>query len=214
MPDEFIGVAEGTGLIIGIGRWVLHEACRAAVRLQRPDSPPLLMHVNLSPQQLHDPTIADTVAAALAAVSADPSLLVLEVTEGSLLDDRLAVERLHQLRALGVRIAVDDFGTGYASISYLQQLPIQTVKIDRSFVSGGALEANERNAFLHTIVGLAKSLNLRSVAEGIESVAQLGELQALGCDSGQGYLWGEPMPLDEVVVCIASIEADRHTAKV
>lgn len=117
------------------------------------------MHVNLSPHQLHDSTIVATVREALGDAGLAAELLVLEVTEGSLLADHAAVARLHELRALGVQIAIDDFDTGYTSISYLQQLPVQILKIDRSFVSGGNLGADERRAFLAAIVGLAKACN-------------------------------------------------------
>ena len=131
----------------------------------------------------------------------------LKVTEGILLDNESAIARLTELRNLGsANRAVDDFGTGYTSISYLQQLPIDILKIDRSFVSGDALEETERNAFLHAILGLAKTLNLVSVAEGIEEPHQLEELIELGCNSGQGFLWAKGVPLDEVNDAINEIE--------
>lgn len=188
-PDAFIPVAEATGTIIAIGRWVLRQACNTALDLQRAAGRPLMMHVNLSPLQLHDPTLVSTVKETLKASGLDPALLVLEVTEGTLLDDQSAIQRLHELKALGLKIAIDDFGTGYTSISYLQQLPIDILKIDRSFVSGDALPSDQRAAFLHAIVGLAKSLGVHSVAEGIERQDQLDELNNLGCESGQGFLW-------------------------
>jgi diguanylate cyclase (GGDEF)-like protein len=209
-PEDFIPIAEAHGMIIPIGRFVLKEACHAAVSLQNGHEPPLLMHVNLSPQQLHDPSIVETVGQMLAEAKLGPELLVLEITEGVLLDDPVAVQRLHQLHALGVLIAIDDFGTGYTSISYLQNLPIKILKIDRSFVSGNALGDNERVAFLSAIVGLAKSLNLRSVAEGIEQPDQLAELRGLGCNAGQGYLWARAEALDTTKAAIAKIERTAH----
>ena len=205
-PADFIPRAEASGMIVAIGRWVLQEACRAAVELQRDRDRPILMHVNISPQQLRDPSIVDTVVSALSAAALPANLLVLEVTEGVLLDNESAVARLTELRNMGVRIAVDDFGTGYTSISYLQQLPIDILKIDRSFVSGDALEETERNAFLHAILGLAKTLNLVSVAEGIEEPHQLKELIGLGCNSGQGFLWAKGTPLAEVTEAINEID--------
>jgi diguanylate cyclase (GGDEF)-like protein/PAS domain S-box-containing protein len=213
-PVDFIPVAEAHGMIIPIGRFVLMESCRAAVALQAEHDEPLLMHVNLSPQQLHDPSIVETVRNALVETNLAPHLLVLEITEGVLLDDPLAVQRLHQLHELGVLIAIDDFGTGYTSISYLQNLPIQILKIDRSFVSGDALADSERIAFLSAIVGLAKSLNLRSVAEGIEQADQLAELRGLGCHSGQGYLWARAEKLDTTKAAIRNIELNLLGAEV
>ena len=206
-PDQFIPVAEATGMIIGIGRWVLRQACFDAVALGSGHPNQLLMHVNLSPQQLFDPTIVNEVKQALADSGLSPELLVLEITEGTLLDSRVAVERLHELHALGVLIAIDDFGTGYASISYLQQLPIQILKIDRSFISGSVMAADERVAFLHAIVGLAKSLQFHTVAEGIEDEVQLEELLGLGCDAGQGFLWAHATPLGVTRAAIEGIEA-------
>jgi diguanylate cyclase (GGDEF)-like protein/PAS domain S-box-containing protein len=213
-PVDFIPAAEAHGMIIPIGRFVLMEACRAAVALQADHEAPLLMHVNLSPQQLHDPSIVDTVRLALNEAKLAPNLLVLEITEGVLLDDPVAVQRLHQLHELGILIAIDDFGTGYTSISYLQNLPIQILKIDRSFVSGDALADSERVAFLSAIVGLAKSLNLRSVAEGIEQSNQLVELRGLGCNAGQGFLWARAEALDMTKLAIRDIELSANRAKV
>ncbi len=210
-PETFIPVAEATGMIIAIGRWVLLEACRTARTIQRDVGRPTLMHVNLSPQQLRDPTLVDMVAATLDETGLDPTLLVLEVTESTLLDDRSAIQRLHELKALGLQIAIDDFGTGYTSISYLQQLPIDILKIDRSFVSGGALPDDQRAAFLHAIVGLANSLGVHSVAEGIEQPHQLDELKHLGCSSGQGFLWSTAVAraqLDDTLSSLRSTNSE------
>jgi diguanylate cyclase (GGDEF)-like protein len=213
-PDIFVPVAEACGLIGEIGNWLIADACRAAVQLQDVGGHHLLMHVNLSPHQLHDHRIVATVREALDNSGLRPERLVLEVTEGILIDDPIAVNRLHELHALGVLIAIDDFGTGYTSINYLQQLPVQILKIDRSFVSGNALGPNERNAFLQAIIGLAKSLHLHSVAEGIEEVGQLDELRALGCDSGQGFLWAKARPLIETQAAIDAIELANAAASV
>ncbi len=210
-PGVFIPIAEDTGLIREIGDWVIAEACRAAAELGAMCRQPLLMNVNLSPQQLHDRRIVSTVSSALQDAGLDPGRLVLEVTEGVLIDDPIAVNKLHELHALGVLIAIDDFGTGYTSISYLQELPVQILKIDRSFVSGDALAPSERSAFLHAMIGLAKSLHIHSVAEGIEEADQLDELRALGCESGQGFLWAKAQPLDELRAVIAAIES-AHAA--
>lgn len=123
---------------------------------------------------------------------------MLEVTEGMLLDDNLAIQRLHELRGLGVGIALDDFGTGYTSISYLRRLPVDVIKIDRSFISGDALPPRERKAFLQAILGLVRSLDLHSVAEGIEDTKQLDELRDLGCDTGQGFLWSPAIDKEQL----------------
>jgi EAL domain-containing protein (putative c-di-GMP-specific phosphodiesterase class I) len=208
-PDQFIPLAEAGGTINAIGRWVIEQACSAAAALQQGSDRSIQMSVNLSPRQLHDPTICQVVRDAIAATGIDPALLVFEVTEGELLDDGLAIRRLRDLRALGVRIAIDDFGTGYTSINYLQSLPVDILKIDRAFVSGDALEPDERNAFLSALVSLARSLDLTSVAEGIEAPDQLADLKRLGCDVGQGFYWSPAMPMDELQARIASING--HT---
>lgn len=208
-PDVFVPVAEATGMIIAIGRWVLQEACRTAHEIQREGCRPTLMHVNLSPQQLRDPTLVGLVAATLEESGLDPTLLVLEVTESTLLDDRSAIQRLHELKALGLQIAIDDFGTGYTSISYLQQLPIDILKIDRSFVSGGALPDDQRAAFLHAIVGLANSLGVHTVAEGIEQPHQLDELRYLGCASGQGFLWSTAVARGQLEDTLRSLRSSN-----
>ncbi len=206
-PATFVPIAEGSGAILPVGRWVIDQACAAAVRLQQGRATTFLVSVNLSPRQLHDPSLVNTVALALARHGVTPDQLVFEVTEGCLLDDPLAVERLHELRGLGVQVAVDDFGTGYTSINYLQRLPVQILKIDRSFVSGSALPGQDRIALLNAIVSLSKSLRVRTVAEGIEDGAQLEELRALGCDAGQGFLWSRAHPINEVFDVITRIEA-------
>ena len=209
-PATFIPVAEATGMIIPIGRWVLVEACRAAVELQKGRMTPLLMHVNVSPQQLHDGAFVALVEQTLQETGVEPRLLVLEVTEGVLLDSDTAVERLEELHGLGVRIAIDDFGTGYTSIHYLRRLPIDILKIDRSFISGDTLPPGERISFLNAIIGLADSLGMVSLAEGIEEPGQLQDLRHLGCDSAQGYLWARPVPESTLASTIDTINRAPH----
>ena len=208
-PGDFIPIAEATGSIIPIGKWVLTKACTDAVSLQHGRSTPLSMHVNLSPLQLRDPDLVTIVRSTLEATGLAPHLLVVEVTEGTLLDDHNAIERLRELHQVGVRIAVDDFGTGYTSITYLQQLPIDVLEIDRSFVSGDALPHDQRSAFLHTIIGLATSLGVHSVAEGVEAPAQLDELRQLGCQSGQGFFWSPAVDVAAVGALVDEIETER-----
>ncbi len=193
-PQDFIHLAEASGMIIPIGRWVIQEACQSGVAIRRSGFPSSIISLNLSPIQLHDPGIVATVQSALQRSELPPEALVLEVTEGHLLDNPAAIERLHQLCELGVSIAVDDFGTGYASISYLRSLPISIVKIDRSFVSGNALEPDEQEAFLDALIGLTRSLELVTVAEGVETTEQLERIRALGSDAAQGYLWADALP--------------------
>jgi diguanylate cyclase (GGDEF)-like protein/PAS domain S-box-containing protein len=194
-PLDFIPLAEETGQIVPIGGWVLNEACRAAVQLQRshPTASSIYMAVNLSARQLQRPEIVDEVAAALAASGLAAEDLVLEITESVLMRDiDLTIERLQRLKDLGVRIAIDDFGTGYSSLNYLRQFPVDIVKIDRSFVEGIAADGDQR-ALVAMIIDLARALGLRQVAEGIERPDQLAELRSLGCGFGQGYLFARPV---------------------
>jgi diguanylate cyclase (GGDEF)-like protein/PAS domain S-box-containing protein len=194
-PDDFIPLAEETGLIDQIGGWVLREACAQAARWRnaRPDGKPFVVWVNLSPRQL-DGDIVGVVAAAIAETGVDPARLGLEVTETALLGDAdAAIEVLRQLRGLGVAIVIDDFGTGYSSLAYLRRLPVNGVKIDRSFVAGlGA--SREDDAIVGAVVGMASALGLTTVAEGVETRAQLDELVRLGCDMAQGYYFARPAP--------------------
>jgi diguanylate cyclase (GGDEF)-like protein len=187
-PVEFIPIAEETGLIVSIGRWVLHEAAHHARRLEAAANGPLRMNVNLSAKQLQHGGIVHDVQAALTASGLPPDRLVLELTESVLLEDGdLAVERLNALKALGLRLALDDFGTGFSSLSYLSRLPVDVLKLDRSFLRDGA------PALTAGIVGLGAALQLEVVAEGIETNDQWYALQALGCDYGQGFLFARPL---------------------
>lgn len=204
-PDVFIPLAEASGLILEIGQWVIEEACRAGAELQRNRAAPLYVSVNLSPQQLHSPTIVSRVEEALNAAPLKPRSLVLEITEGILLDAAVAIRRLRELSELGVRIAIDDFGTGYTSVHYLQTLPVDVLKIDRSFISGNGRKTHDQSALIRAIVGLASTLQLRSVAEGIEHEEQLEQLRELGCEIGQGYHWSPPVQLDEASAVISNL---------
>jgi diguanylate cyclase (GGDEF)-like protein/PAS domain S-box-containing protein len=195
LPAQFIPLAEETGLIVPIGRWVLREACREGVllhtRFER--ATPLTISVNLSARQLQSETIVSDVREALEASGLSPATLVLEITETVMMaDTELAVARLHQLKSLGVRLAMDDFGTGYSSLSYLSRFPVDILKMDRSF-----LAADEADSKLAAgIVALGASLNLEVVAEGIERAEQLASLRQLGCELGQGFLFARPMSHD------------------
>src|SRR4051812_11326119 len=190
-PLQFIPLAEETGLIIPMGRWVLETACREAVRIQDefPRSEPLAMSVNLSVRQLQSDSIVADVRCALEQSGLDPSALVLEITESVMMADTdFAVQRLEDLKALGIRLAMDDFGTGYSSLSYLSRFPVGILKMDRSFVGSG-----ENVALTSAIIALGASLELDVVAEGIELPEQENSLHNLGCEIGQGFLFARPM---------------------
>jgi diguanylate cyclase (GGDEF)-like protein len=193
-PMEFIPLAEESGAIVEIGRWVLTEATGQAARWSREAGRPIDIAVNLSPRQLVDDDVVATVRAALAGSGLPAGQLTLEVTEGVLIDDvESVVDVLLALRGLGVRIAIDDFGTGYSSLSYLRRLPADIVKIDRSFVqdlgSGG-----RSTTLVASIIELARSLELEVVAEGVETEEQHAVLGRLACSHAQGYLFGRPRP--------------------
>jgi diguanylate cyclase (GGDEF)-like protein/PAS domain S-box-containing protein len=192
-PAHFIPLAEETGLIIPIGKWVIEQACSKAVELQRrfPLPEPLRMSVNLSVKQLQADSIVEDIRGILESTGLSPATLVLEVTETVMLADAdVAAERLHRLKDLGVRIAMDDFGTGYSSLSYLSRLPVDIIKMDRSFLGGGI----DDNGLAAAIMAIGERLGLEVVAEGIERRDQIDSLQSLGFGLGQGFLFGRPMP--------------------
>jgi EAL domain-containing protein (putative c-di-GMP-specific phosphodiesterase class I) len=194
-PAHFIGLAEETGVIVPLGRWVLEAACDqlAMWREQHPELASLTVSVNVSVRQLHDTNLARDVDAALRESGLPADALVLEITESVMMDDaELARARLAELKQLGVRIAVDDFGTGYSSLGYLQSFEIDVLKIDKSFVDG-VTEGEDRRAMLEAILGLARALRLTTVAEGIEEPVQHEAMLSLGCALGQGYLFARPL---------------------
>jgi diguanylate cyclase (GGDEF)-like protein/PAS domain S-box-containing protein len=199
-PTNFIPIAEETGLIVPIGRWVLEVACRQAVIWNRDFAleSPLVMSVNLSGRQFQDPGLLGDVERALQETGLDPSCLKLEITESAVVRDvEATVRKLDALKALGVQLAIDDFGTGYSWLSYLKRFPVDTLKIDRSFVEG--IDRNAQDAaIVQSVVALARTLQLNVIGEGIESQAQAAHLRALGCDRGQGYLFARPQPADTI----------------
>jgi diguanylate cyclase (GGDEF)-like protein len=198
-PMDFLPVAEETGLIVPIGRWVLHEACAQARRWMDLGGGAPTVAVNLSARQLGRPDLADDVAAAIEAAGISGSQLFVEVTESALLEDtRTARNTLLRLKSLGVSVAMDDFGTGYSSLSHLRVLPVDIVKIDRSFVEGLGRTEDETN-LVGAIVGMAKALGLTTIAEGVETPLQAALLTDMGCDIAQGYLFGRPTPAQELV---------------
>jgi diguanylate cyclase (GGDEF)-like protein len=194
-PDEFIPLAEETGLIVPIGRWVIEEACSqaAAWRAQGRD---IGISVNVSARQLGEDGFATDVRRALSGSGIEPSSLTLEVTETTIMRDvAAACERLQEIKELGVRIAIDDFGTGYASLSHLQQMPVDVLKVDRSFVA--ALDdGGQSRELLEAILGVAQALSLSVIAEGIETDPQMTTIQEIGCEMAQGFLMGSPGPAE------------------
>ncbi|MCS0589101.1 EAL domain-containing protein [Massilia norwichensis] len=194
-PQQFIGIAEETGLIVPIGRWVLREACRQTRRLIDEFGRPIRVSVNVSARQLAQPAFAAEVREALADTGLAPSALELELTESALIEDlERTAAMLGELQALGVKLAVDDFGTGYSGLAYLRRLPIDVLKLDRSFVlqDDGRISAFD---FVKAFVDMAHALQLSVVAEGVETVEVLDFLRAASCDEAQGYLLGRPLPL-------------------
>jgi diguanylate cyclase (GGDEF)-like protein len=205
-PDEFIGLTEETGLIVPIGQWVLREACKQARiwQVEYPTTPPLVMSVNLSAKQFQNPKLVEEITQALDESGLAPSCLKLEITESTVMQDApVTLTKLNELKELGVRLAIDDFGTGYSSLGYLKRFPVDTLKIDRSFVKGLSADGGD-NAIVRAVVTVAKSLNMDVTAEGVETEGQLAELKALGCDRGQGFLFARPVTAERVAPLLAS----------
>ncbi|MFN3983970.1 MAG: EAL domain-containing protein [Rhodocyclaceae bacterium] len=197
-PSEFIPLAEDTGLILPLGRWVLESACRQlAAWASQPELAHLRLAVNVSPRQFHQRDFVDQVRQALAGSGADPRLLELELTESLLLEDvEDTVQKMTALKREGLRFSLDDFGTGYSSLSYLKRLPLDQLKIDQSFVHDVLIDGNDA-AIAKTIVALARSLGLDVIAEGVETLEQRDFLARQDCRAYQGYLFGRPLPIRE-----------------
>jgi EAL domain-containing protein (putative c-di-GMP-specific phosphodiesterase class I) len=192
LPADFIELAELTGVIVEVGPWVLREACREATAWKSP-GPPLSVAVNLSARQFLDQGLVHDVRSVLAETGLEPARLELEITESLAMQNaETTASTMQGLRALGVRLSIDDFGTGYSSLSYLRRFPIDTLKVDRSFVRE-IERAPEDATIAATIVAMARTLGLKVVAEGVEEEAQLEVLRRLDCDFAQGYLFGAPL---------------------
>jgi diguanylate cyclase (GGDEF)-like protein len=204
-PKDFILVAEESGLIEPIGRWVLEEACRRAVEWQnrRPDAPPVGMSVNLSARQVTQRDLPDLVAEVLHGTGLDPASLSLEITESALVEESEGpIEILRQLKAMGVRLVIDDFGTGYSSLAYLKRFPLDALKVDRSFVEGLGTQ-QESTAIVNAVVAMAGALSIGVVAEGVETPLQLAELKRLDCGQAQGHLFAGALPAADVTTLLA-----------
>ena len=204
-PMEFVGLAEETGLIVELGRWVLQRSCAQLQQWAQAGHPDLRMSVNVSARQLEEPEFQDDVRAVLTSHQISPSQLVLELTESIFaLDAPVMAEQLRVLRDdVGVKIAMDDFGTGYSSLSYLQKFQLDVLKVDKSFVDGLGEDDLDGSALVSAIISLAHSLRLEVVAEGIEGAAQRDELWSMGCNLGQGYLYSRPVPAADMAVLLS-----------
>jgi EAL domain-containing protein (putative c-di-GMP-specific phosphodiesterase class I) len=199
LPEKFVPLAEEMGLIVPIGEAVLEEACSWAKRWceRRPSDPPAVC-VNLSAGQFREPRLADTVARILDKTGLEPNSLFLEITESTAMEDAPATAAaLKELQDLGVRAIIDDFGTGYSSLSYLERFPVDYVKIDRSFVAGLDREPSTE-MLVSAVIRLANSLDLKTIAEGVETERQLERLREMGCDLAQGHLFSEPLRAEVV----------------
>ncbi len=200
MPDRFVQLAEQTGQIVPIGRWVLNEACNQVMRWRKDhgSDAPQTVAVNLSVRQLHDPKLLEDVADALSASGLEPEALTLEITESMLIEETDRGSRaLDQLKAMKVKVAIDDFGTGYSSLSYLKRFPVDTIKIDKSFVAEMAT-SDTSAALVKAVVDLANSLGVATVAEGIENPDQKARINQLGCTFGQGYHFSRPLTAGKI----------------
>ena len=207
-PAEFISVAEETGLIQPLGNWTLSEACRQAHEwIRRFDDDTLIMAVNVSAKQFADPELGRFIAEVLRHTALPPANLRLELTESVAMDDaERSAQTFAELKQLGVRIAIDDFGTGFSSLSYLYRFPVDVLKMDAAFVTRLQADPASRE-IVRAIIALAAALDLRVVAEGIESARDLAELQQLGCDFGQGYYLAHPLEPHD-----AAMFLERHRA--
>ncbi len=212
-PDEFIPVAEDTGLILQLGRWVLRQACFQLARwAQQPETAQLQMSVNVSPRQFRHPDFVAQCASVLARTRADGRLLKFELTESLLIDDvEATTAKMAALKAHGVGFALDDFGTGYSSLAYLRRLPLDQIKIDQSFVHALGIDASD-DAIVRAIIGLAKSLGLQVLAEGVESAAQRNFLLREGCRDYQGFLFSQPLPASALPGYVAAAGVSGATS--
>jgi EAL domain-containing protein (putative c-di-GMP-specific phosphodiesterase class I) len=196
-PEHFIPLAEETGLIVPLTKWVLHEACTQSKVWQKQGLPPMHIAVNLSARQFADENLLSDVETTLAEVGMDPTLLELEITESMMMHNTdKTIQVLAGLKKMGIRIAIDDFGIGYSSLSHLKQLPIDIIKIDRSFIMDiPGDQADE--AIADAIIAMGKSLKILVVAEGVEALEQLQFLRSRGCDEIQGFFFSRPLPAQE-----------------
>lgn len=208
-PTEFIALAEETGMIVPIGEWILHSACTQLKNWREAGSSIGRMSVNLSMRQFRQANLFETITAILKTTGLDPSLLELELTESIVMQNaEMTIRTLRELRSDGIHLTIDDFGTGFSSLSYLKYLPISKLKIAQCFIKGIAMDPNDE-AISKAVIVLAHSLNLKVIAEGVETSGQLEFLRSFGCDEVQGYLLGRPLPAEEFT---QALEEERHPA--
>ncbi|KGX90135.1 sensor domain-containing phosphodiesterase [Pontibacillus marinus] len=208
-PNEFIPIAEATGMILPIGKWALHTACKQTKTWQNDGLSDMVISVNLSGGQLFQPNLADEIQNILQEVNLSPKYLELEVTESMMMDFELGIQALKELKRIGVQISLDDFGTGYSSLSYLKDLPIDKLKIDQSFVYNCTEDAKDET-IVKTIIAMSHELDLGVVAEGVETKGHLLKLQNNLCDEAQGYFFSKPLPPEEFVSKFAEIQDHPH----
>jgi EAL domain-containing protein (putative c-di-GMP-specific phosphodiesterase class I) len=211
-PGDFIALAEESGAILALGKWVLDTACRQAVAWQQafPEMTGWTLSVNVSAKQLQQPGFVGEVSQVLRATGMDPRRLILEITESVLMQDvHLMMSRLQDLKGLGVRLAIDDFGTGYSSLSYLRQFPFDLLKIDKSFIDDVSAMPQQKE-LTRAIIELGKTLDLELVAEGIERMEQFSRLKTLECELGQGFYFAEPLERDAVAELLRELNAAAH----
>jgi EAL domain-containing protein (putative c-di-GMP-specific phosphodiesterase class I) len=215
LPNSFIPLAEETGLIVPMGKWVLETACVQNMAWQQQGLPPIRIAVNLSPRQFSDPNLLHDIRAALKQSGMPPQLLELEITESMVMQNvERAVRVLESIKSLGVTLAIDDFGTGYSSMSLVKKFPIDVLKIDRSFVREITSDSEDK-AIADAIIALGRALDLTIVAEGVETAEQEALLRAHNCDEVQGYLISKPVPADEFAAFLADhtlAELKAHAA--
>ena len=210
-PGRFIPILEDNGLIVQVGEWVLSEACRQLDVWNNEKLQALSVSLNLSGRQLQQKGLETSIKRVVSETSTDPRLIELEITESVLMrNPEQAARILRQVKDMGMRLSVDDFGTGYSSLSYLKSFPLDALKIDRSFVKD-LVSGSDDAAIVQAIVALAKSLNLRTIAEGVEDAAQLALLKALGCNEYQGYYFARPLPPDQLTKLLRERAAVQAT---
>jgi EAL domain-containing protein (putative c-di-GMP-specific phosphodiesterase class I) len=213
VPDRFLSVAEETGLIVPLGSWVVGETCRQLADWQaRPETAHLRLSVNLSARELTHPDVVSTVLSCVRESGIDPRSLTIEVTESTAMaDGDTGFRALRDLSGEGIRVAIDDFGTGYSSMEQLRRMPVDIVKVDRSFVSGMASDSTDRE-IVAAVVGMGRALKLCVVAEGIETREQAEALRDLGCDIGQGFLFSKAVPAEEMEALAQNGRYMTHSA--
>ncbi len=207
-PVDFIPVSESTGLIVPMTLWILRDSCEKLAKWNKqfPDKKPLMMSVNLSGKHFAQDNLVAQIKQILKDTKVHPNCLKLEITESAVMENaEAAISILNQLRRIGIQLSIDDFGTGYSSLSYLHRFPIETLKIDRSFVSAMD-QGSENGEIVRTVIALAKALKLNIIAEGIETIHQLHQLRILGCQYGQGFLFSKPVPMQEAEALLEDSE--------